>query len=85
MQPPASLAPGAFARVDIRCLSGTTGLREALLQISSNDDDENPFEINVRAQVYEPGARTHFRISTLTANGAVVASFPPSGVMTVEA
>jgi hypothetical protein len=72
MQPPASLAPGATATVNIRCLSGTIGIKNASLQISSNDEDENPFDLNLLADVSESNANTLFRIASLTANGAVV-------------
>lgn len=43
--PPSSLAPGGSATFSVRFTAGTTGARGAQLHISSNDADENPFDI----------------------------------------
>ncbi len=43
--PPATLAPDATATVSIRFTPSAPGARNTLLRISSNDADENPFDI----------------------------------------
>ena len=46
-QPPTSIAPGASGTFTATFTPSIAGPRNATLQIASNDDDENPFNIHV--------------------------------------
>jgi hypothetical protein len=46
-QPPASIAPGSSGTFTATFTPSVAGARSATLQIASNDDDENPFNIGV--------------------------------------
>lgn len=54
--PAASVAPGAMTNFNAALSTTVAGYKEAAVEITSNDSDENPFVLNVQAIVYPPNA-----------------------------
>src|SRR5262245_30145574 len=49
-----TLAPGAQAKLAVQLAADTAGIFNGRVSISTNDDDENPFVINVTGTVLAP-------------------------------
>ncbi|GAA5484526.1 choice-of-anchor D domain-containing protein [Haloferula sargassicola] len=68
----ASLAPGATTAFTVTCAPSVTGVRSAVLRITSDDDDENPFLLDLHATGIAPEIQVSYDGAELVLGNAVL-------------